>query len=56
VHADTWRELAMTQSPEQLNDILVAAGGYRSTSMSIDSAGAQRGADTADFRAPEELS
>jgi alkylhydroperoxidase family enzyme len=55
VHDDTWRELAKTQSPEQLIDILVAVGGYRSTSMLINSAGVQLDANMADFRFPEEL-
>jgi alkylhydroperoxidase family enzyme len=53
----TWTELVNTAHllPEQLIDVLVSVGGYRSTSMLINSAGVQLDANMADFRFPEEL-
>ena len=51
----TWTALAATQSTEQLIDVLVSVGGYRSTSMLINSAGVQLDANMTDFRFPEEL-
>ena len=51
----TWNALAASQSTEQLVDVLVSVGGYRSTSMLINSAGVQLDANMADFRFPPEL-
>jgi len=51
----TWNELANTQSTKQLIDVRVAVGGYRSTSMLINSAGVQRDDNMADFRFPPGL-
>lgn len=51
----TWTALAASQSTEQLIDVLVSVGGYRSTSMLINSAGVQLDANMADFRFPPEL-
>jgi len=55
ISVSTWNALAATQSTEQLIDVLVSVGGYRSTSMLINSAGVQLDANMADFRFPEEL-
>ena len=55
ISASTWNALAASQSTEQLIDVLVSVGGYRSTSMLINSAGVQLDANMADFRFPEEL-
>jgi alkylhydroperoxidase family enzyme len=51
----TWAALAATQSTEQMIDVLVSVGGYRSTSMLINSAGVQLDANMADFRFPPSL-
>jgi alkylhydroperoxidase family enzyme len=53
----TWAELVETGHllPEQLIDVLISVGGYRSTSMLINSAGVQLDENMADFRFPEEL-
>ena len=53
----TWTELVDTAHllPEQLIDVLIAVGGYRSTSMLINSAGVQLDANMADFRFPPEM-
>jgi hypothetical protein len=51
----TWAALTATQSTEQMIDVLVSVGGYRSTSMLINSAGVQLDANMADFRFPPEL-
>jgi alkylhydroperoxidase family enzyme len=55
VSAETWAVLADALTPEQLLDVLFAVGGYRSTSMLINSAGVQLDADMADYRFPPEL-
>jgi len=52
---DTWATLAKGLDTKQLLDVLIAAGGYRATSMAINSAGVQLDANMADFRFPESL-
>ena len=51
----TWAALDSFLDDRQLIDVLVAAGGYWSTSMLINSAGVQLDANMADFRFPPEL-
>lgn len=51
----TWSELAQTHSTGQMLDLLFAIGGYRSTSMLINSAGVQLDANMSDFRFPPAL-
>ena len=51
----TWSALAKTFETKQLLDVLIAVGGYRSTSMAINSAGVQLDANMADFRFPTSL-
>ena len=55
VEADTWTKLAAALDTRQMLDMLIAVGGYRSTSMLINSAGVQLDADMADFRFPPDL-
>jgi alkylhydroperoxidase family enzyme len=55
ITADTWAALAKTFNTRQLFDVLIAVGGYRSTSMLINSAGVQLDANMADFRFPPAL-
>ncbi|HEY1304668.1 MAG TPA: hypothetical protein VGF24_13995 [Vicinamibacterales bacterium] len=55
VSDDTWTALAKTFDTKQLLDVLIAVGGYRSTSMAINSAGVQLDANMADFRFPASL-
>lgn len=55
ISAETWAVLADTFDARQLLDVLIAVGGYRSTSMLINSAGVQLDADMAEFRFPPEL-
>ena len=52
---ETWATLAASLDTRQLFDVLIAVGGYRSTSMLINSAGVQLDANMADFRFPPEL-
>jgi 4-carboxymuconolactone decarboxylase len=52
---ETWAELAAELDDRQLFDVLIAVGGYRSTSMLINSAGVQLDDNMADFRFPPEL-
>jgi 4-carboxymuconolactone decarboxylase len=52
---DTWNALSKTFDTKQLLDILIAVGGYRATSMAINSAGIQLDANMADFRFPPAL-
>ena len=51
----TWAALAQTLDTKQLLDVLIAVGGYRATSMAINSAGIQLDANMADFRFPPSL-
>lgn len=51
----TWSALARGLDTKQLLDVLIAVGGYRSTSMAINSAGVQLDANMADFRFPPDL-
>jgi len=51
----TWTTLAATLDTRQMLDVLIAVGGYRSTSMLINSAGVQLDANMADFRFPPAL-
>jgi 4-carboxymuconolactone decarboxylase len=55
ISADTWQVLAAALSTEQLFDVMIAVGGYRSTSMLINSAGVQLDENMAEFRLPPEL-
>ena len=55
VGSDTWAVLAGTMDPKQLIDVLISIGGYRSTSMLINSAGVQLDDNMSDFRFPPEL-
>ena len=52
---ETWVALAKSLDTKQLLDVLIAVGGYRATSMAINSAGVQLDANMADFRFPESL-
>ena len=52
---DTWSALAKGLDTKQMLDVLIAVGGYRSTSMAINSAGVQLDANMADFRFPAAL-
>jgi alkylhydroperoxidase family enzyme len=51
----TWAALAKGLDTRQLLDVLIAAGGYRSTSMAINTAGVQLDANMADSRFPPSL-
>jgi len=55
VSADTWADLSKGLDTKQLLDVLIAVGGYRATSMAINSAGVQLDANMADFRFPPSL-
>ena len=55
VSADSWAALAKAFDAKQLLDVLIAVGGYRSTSMAINSAGVPLDANMADFRFPPSL-
>ena len=55
VSAATWVTLAKSMDTRQLLDVLIAVGGYRSTSMLINCAGVQIDDNMADFRFPPAL-
>ena len=55
VSDETWSALTRAFDTKQLLDILIAVGGYRATSMAINSAGIQLDANMADFRFPPSL-
>ena len=55
VSDQTWAVLVKGLDTKQLLDVLIAAGGYRATSMAINSAGVQLDANMADFRFSESL-
>jgi 4-carboxymuconolactone decarboxylase len=55
VSDEVWRALAAELSTEQLLDVLICVGGYRSNSILISAAGVQLDDNMADFRFPEEL-
>jgi 4-carboxymuconolactone decarboxylase len=55
VSTDTWASLAKALDARQLLDVLIAVGGYRSTSMLINSAGVQLDANMENFRFPPAL-
>jgi 4-carboxymuconolactone decarboxylase len=55
VSDNTWAALAKGLDTKQLLDVLIAVGGYRSTSMAINSAGVQLDANMADVRFPVSL-
>lgn len=55
VAPDTWAVLAKALDIRQVFDVLVSIGGYRSTSMLINTAGVQLDDNMADFRFPIEL-
>jgi len=52
---ETWKTLTGAFDTRQLFDVLVAVGGYRSTSMLINTAGVQLDANMADVRFPPSL-
>jgi alkylhydroperoxidase family enzyme len=51
----TWAALAASLDTKQMLDMLIAVGGYRATSMAINSAGVQLDANMAAFRFPPSL-
>lgn len=51
----TWATLAKSFSAQQMLDVLITVGGYRSGSMLINTAGVQLDANMADFRFPESM-
>ena len=55
ISAKTWTALAGTFDTRQLFDVMIAVGGYRSTSMLINTAGVQLDANMADVRFPPSL-
>ena len=55
ISAETWARLAAAFDTRQLFDVLIAVGGYRSTSMLINTAGVQLDDNMADFRFPPSL-
>jgi alkylhydroperoxidase family enzyme len=55
VSDETWAALAKGLDTKQLLDMLIAVGGYRATSMAINSAGVQLDANMAEFRFPASL-
>src|SRR4030095_13483635 len=55
ISAETWAALAKSLDTKQLLDVLIAVGGYRATSMAINSAGVQLDDNMADFRFPPSL-
>jgi 4-carboxymuconolactone decarboxylase len=55
VSDEAWAVLAQAFTPRQLLETLIAVGGYRSTSLLLNSAGVQLDDDMADFRFPPEL-
>jgi alkylhydroperoxidase family enzyme len=48
----TWATLAKSLTPQQLLDVVISVGGYRSGSMLINTGGVQLDANMADFRFP----
>jgi alkylhydroperoxidase family enzyme len=52
VSATTWATLSKSLDPQQMLDVVISVGGYRSGSMLINSAGVQLDANMADFRFP----
>jgi len=55
ISGETWATLAAALDTRQLFDVLIAVGGYRSTSMLINTAGVQLDDNMADFRFPPSL-
>lgn len=51
----TWATLSKSLNAQQLIDVLITVGGYRSGSMLINTAGVQLDANMADFRFPESM-
>jgi len=51
----TWAMLSKSLNAQQLLDVLITVGGYRSGSMLINTAGVQLDANMADFRFPESM-
>jgi len=52
VSAATWATLSTSLNTQQMLDVLISVGGYRSGSMLINSGGVQLDANMADFRLP----
>ena len=55
ISAETWKALAGAFDTRQLFDVMIAVGGYRSTSMLINTAGVQLDANMTDFRFPTSM-
>ena len=55
VSAATWAALSKTLNPQQMIDVVISVGGYRSGSMLINSAGVQLDANMAEFRFPPSM-
>ena len=55
ISAATWTALAGSFDTRQLFDVMIAVGGYRSTSMLINTAGVQLDDNMGDFRFPPSL-
>jgi 4-carboxymuconolactone decarboxylase len=55
ISMETWKALASGLDTRQLFDVMIAVGGYRSTSLLINTAGVQLDANMADFRFPPSL-
>ena len=51
----TWATLAKSFNAQQMLDVLITVGGYRSGSMLINTAGVQLDANMAEFRFPESM-
>jgi alkylhydroperoxidase family enzyme len=52
VSSATWAVLSKSLDRQQMIDVVISVGGYRSGSMLINSAGVQLDANMADFRFP----
>ena len=50
-----WATLSKSLNPQQMIDVVISVGGYRSGSMLINSAGVQLDANMADFRFPPSM-
>jgi alkylhydroperoxidase family enzyme len=55
VSATTWATLSKSLNTQQMIDVVISVGGYRSGSMLINTGGVQLDANMADFRFPPAL-
>ena len=55
VSATTWATLSKSLSTQQMIDVVISVGGYRSGSMLINTGGVQLDANMADFRFPPSM-